>query len=310
MGKKENETYVETIDADVISYWNEEHKSVYTDKTLKKSNFLTTQDYETIALKLDRLFPLYGQDARKAGYELPKPFGVKLLNVFQNTTLHMKSFKLDGNDLSTINAILDGDSKYENTTYVPMLRADMWVLPFLDLSLLFGVANTNTVVTLHSKSGYTLKPPLPPIELIEPNSSTTFGDIETHSPILGLGVTVAGGIDNFFSTIDFQYLFSYTPEAKAKTNMLVVTPLFGYNFIDIATQIYGGAQYQDIKDEMPFEVTDDNGRVLKGSVELYTYEWAGVLGVNYNITRRWDTNVMISYGEDIKNLTIGIGYRW
>ena len=303
-GVKDKLDYSSEIHTDVVKYWDETQAVIPYINESAGSSLSTADEYKTIAVELDRLFPLYGKEARKEGYDLPKAFGVSLISMFQNTTMHMTSFEIEQSSID-FNNIFDGDSTYENLTYAPLIRADMWLLPFLNVGLLLGATDTSTDVTLHSSSGLSLGP----IEIIPPDSKLRLDTFKTNSLLYGVGVTVAGGVGNYFTTIDFQYITSYTSEADVSVEMLVMTPLIGYDFTSIGTRVFVGAQYQDLKESLTFDI-ETQGKQLSGKVGLYSEDWAGVIGANYDFTRHWSTNLLLSYGVDRKNMTLNIGYRW
>ena len=308
-GLKDKLNYTSELYTDAIRYWDEDEKEILYNTKSDSNNPTLNEEYQTIKVELDRLFPLLGQEARKAGYDLPKPYGISLINMFQNTTMHMTSFEIDGIDLD-FNKILDGDSTYQNLTYAPLLRADVWVFPFLSVGLLLGATDTSTDVTLESASGLSIDRPLrPPLEIIAPNASVKIDTFKTNSLLYGVGVTVAGGIGDFFSTIDFQYITSYTSEADVSVEMVVITPLIGYNFTSVGVRAFIGAQYQDLKESLTFAIPTNDGS-LSGKVGLYSDDWAGVIGGNYDFTRHWSTNLLLSYGVDRSNMTLAIAYRW
>ena len=303
-GIKNEQFYESELTATALQYWNKDQVSVFRNEKAIYDNFTTHQDYTTVYVELDRLLPLYGKEVRKAGYDLPKPYGISLIDMFQNTTMHMTSFEVDNVPLD-FNKVLDGDSTYENNTFAPLIRADVWVLPFLNVGILLGATNTSTEVTLHSKSGFSLGP----IGIIKPDSKLRLDTFKTTSLLYGVGATLAGGIDRFFTTIDFQYVRSYTEEADVSMETFIVTPLIGYDIKSAATRVFAGAQYQDLKDSLTFDVTS-NGVSASGKIGLYAYSWAGLVGANYDFTRHWSSNLMLSYGVDIKNMVLTIGYRW
>lgn len=312
-GVKEKLDYESVMQTDAVKYWDKEQKAILYYSEIKNTDLTNSEDYKTINVELDRLFPLLGKQARKEGYDLPKPYGISLINMFQNTTMHMTSFDIDRVDYD-FNKILDGDSTYENLTFAPLIRADVWVLPFLSVGLLLGATDTSTDVTLHSASGLIHHSPFPfpggtDYEIIKPNSRLKLDTFKTNSLLYGVGVTVAGGVGNYFSTIDFQYITSYTNEADVSVEMLVITPLIGYDFTSIGTRVFIGAQYQELAESLTFEIPV-NGTSLSGKVGLYSAEWAGVIGTNYDFNRHWSSNLLLSYGEDRKNMTLTIGYRW
>ncbi len=318
VGTYDDSPYEEHLMGTVVSYWNANREEVTFEHGLIKKRVVIDDDsYEVVALDLDRFFPILGKEARKAGFELPKPFGITLVNMFQDTNMHMTSFEIDGLGID-LNKILDGDSTYRSLTYAPLLRADLWVLPFVSFSLILGGTDTNTDVHLVSDSGLSIPNPilpniLPPITVIPPGGALN-GSLHTNSVLYGVGATIAGGFDNYFTTIDFQYMVAYTPSKDVTLDMMIITPIVGYTFNDYDTRLFIGAQYQRLAQEITFalDFNDQNGQPhsLSGSVGLRSDEWAGVIGTDYSFSRNWSSNLLYSQGVDRKNVVLGITYRF
>ena len=317
-GVYDEQPYLETVQGTITEYWDAQRKEITFDGGINNSLInIQNDNYATIAVDLDRFFPILGKDARKAGFELPKPFGITFVNMFQDTNMHMTSFEIDGLNVD-LNKILDGDSTYRSLTYAPLIRADLWVLPFVSFSLIIGGTDTNTDVKLVSDSGLIIPNPilpgvLPPITVIPPGG-TLKGSLHTNSILYGVGATVAGGFDNYFTTIDFQYMVAYTPSKEVTIDMMIITPLVGYTFSDYNTRLFIGAQYQRLAQEITFalDFNDQNGdpRHLSGKVGLRSDEWAGVVGTDYSFTRNWSSNLLYSKGVDRQNVVLGITYRF
>lgn len=315
-GTKDNELYKASTVSKIDYYWNkEEHKIELLHKNISK-HLDANVSYTTVNIDLDRTFPLLGQEVRKAGYDLPKPFGVSLISIYQTDKMRMTDFSVNGfnGEKVDLNEYVGGDSKYENITYATLIRTDIWLLPFLNFGLLLGGADTSTVVTLQSPNGIPNPlyiPGLTPEYIVNPGSEATFDPLLTKSLLYGVGTTLAGGIGNYFATIDIQYLTSYTASADVSINMLVATPLFGYYFQDYGVRVFGGGQYQDLEKTITFDVsipnTDDR---ISGEIGLESEKWAGLLGADYSFTRHWNGNMMLTYGEDRQNVILSLGYRW
>lgn len=303
--------YHETLSGQVVKYWDVIKKPIAFNSEIKNPiTKVENEEYKTISINLDRIFPLLGKEARKAGFELPKAFGVSLINMFQDTTMHMNSFKIDGVDLN-FNKVLDGDSVYRNITYSPLVRADMWLFPFLSIGLIVGGTDTTTNVTLESDSGLIIERPIQDdIVLIKPGAKLNLDPFTTNAFLYGVGATIAGGVGDFFTTIDFQYILAYTSAADVSIEMLIVTPLIGYHLSDYDTRFFIGAQYQDLANTLTFSVTSESGENLSGEVGLHSESWAGVVGGNYDFTRNWSSNLLYSHGVDRKNVVLGVTYRF
>ena len=257
------------------------------------------KEYEKIDVNLDRTLPFFGQEVRKMGYDLPKPFGVSLVTMYQETRFYMDGVYLDG--IGDVSRFFKDNSKYENSTYASLVRADMWVLPFLNFSVLVGGTSTSTDINLD----LCLVP-----RLGCPRGGVTIpGHVNTNSFLYGAGATLGGGIGNFFASVDFQYMISYTDTADVETQINIITPIFGYYFQSIGLRAYGGAMYEDLKEDMSFSVSK-NGRNISGTIKLKAEKWAGTLGAQYAFTRHWEANVLGAYGKDFQNLSLVVTYRW
>ena len=141
-------------------------------------------------------------------------------------------------------------------------------------------------------------------------ASVALHGLNTDSILYGAGTTLAGGAGNFFTTINFQYMTSYTASADVKTTIIVVAPMIGYYFQDYGIRVMGGAMYEDLKETLEFDLTEAGKPKVKGVVGLRAEKWAATGGVNYDFTRHWTSSVVVSYGEDFQNLNYIVTYRW
>jgi len=308
-GEKDGVIVNANIKGEVVKYWNQGKQAVSWRSGAQKRAVVADADsekYHTIFVELDRTFPLLGQDARKLGYDLPKPFGVSLVTMFQNTTLHMTSFEVDGNDsLTTLLGGSDSKSKYESVANAALVRADMWLLPFLNLGILLGGVDSTTDVTL------AVTDDLPP--LLGGGSETQLPPFGTSSVLYGAGITVAGGVGNFFATIDLQHITAYTEAAEVDLSMTIATPIFGYSFQDLGLRLLVGAQYQDMKEELTATVNLDGNDATPENeilVGLRSEKWAGLIGVEKGFNRHWNGSLMYSSGEDRGSFNMMLGYRF
>ena len=313
-GTKEGAPYVEKISSHMVQYWDNTKQTIPYKGGFSKR--LSTQDdekYETIFVELDRTFPLLGKSARKAGFDLPKAFGVSLVTMLQETTLHMTDFTVNGSQVGE--GILDSDlfgkdSSYTSTALAGLVRADMWLLPFVNVGLILGGVSSNTDVLLDIDTSVTLPPALGggtiPIQ-----GRTALDPITTESVIYGVGTTVAGGVGNFFATVDLQYMTAYTKSADVSLSMMIMTPIVGYNFEDYGTRLLLGGQYQDMKEEITAIIDiDQDGIDDDVVVGLRSEKWAGLIGVEKGFSRHWNGSVMYSEGTDRKSFNMMLGYRF
>jgi len=299
-GTLDEKPYSSVLNGEFVRYWDKDKKPVLL-AGAEEEKYEDSGPYETISVNLDRTFPIYGQEVRKMGYDLPKPFGISLVNMYQETRFYMSGVYVDG--VGDLSDYFRDNSKYENSTYAMLIRADMWVLPFLNFSLLAGGTSTSTDVNLD----LCLAPGMgcPAGGIVVP------GHVNTNSILYGAGATLGGGVDNFFASVDFQYMISYTDTAEVETQINIITPIFGYYFQSLGLRAYGGAMYEDLKEEMPFRVTVPNSsKTISGTINLKAEKWAGTLGAQYAFNRHWEGNLLAAYGKDFQNVSLVLTYRW
>ncbi len=66
--------------------------------------------------------------------------------MLQGTTLHMTSFELDGEDVSGI--IGNEGAKVKSTPGAMLVRADMWLLPFLNVGVIVDITKSSNGISL------------------------------------------------------------------------------------------------------------------------------------------------------------------
>ena len=310
-GSKDEVPYHTVTTTNILSYWNKENEHlVLENKGETQKQRLSEAEYETIFVNLDRTLPILGQDARKEGYDLPKAYGISLITMMQNTRFYMESFEVNGHDISDL---FDKSSKFENQTMISMVQFDAWILPFLNVGVMVGGADTSSNVTLGTTNrclGGIVAPDGSCLIVDTGGNEVKIDGLPTNSIIYGFGTTLGGGVGNFFATVNLQYMTSYTKSADVKTDILVVTPMFGYYFQDYGIRVLGGGMYEDLKEYLDFNLAGSGYDNVSGRIGLRSEKWAGTLGVNYDFTRHWSSNVLVSYGKDFQNLNFVVTYRW
>ena len=290
------------INGAVVAYSDKQNNNIALRGGAQKQIIKKDEQYKTFYVELDRTFPLLGQAARKQGFDLPKPFGISMVTMLQNTTLHMTGFELDGEDVS---GIIGGDNaKVESTAGAMLIRTDMWLLPFLNVGVIVGKTLSSNDISLQWFPDGGLG------GIIKPGERFTLKDNQAESFVYGGGATIAGGIGDFFATIDLQYVTAYTKAADAELSMFILSPIVGYNFADYGARILIGAQYQDQKEQIVAKLTNDAGDSRTAIVGLRSEKWAGLIGIDKSFDRHWSGSLMYTQGEDRSNLNLVVGYRF
>ncbi len=142
----------------------------------------------------DYIFPILGQKAYKAGFDIPYPVGVMgnflimdqgvLIN---NMQLGLKTDNLDVPLTNVDDFIQFGENT--NRSYTVNVRPDIWIFPFLNLYGLFGYGSSETTVRLVA--------PVPLTSVVSQNLRT-----------LGVGVMGAFGIGPLWMSLDGNWTWN------------------------------------------------------------------------------------------------------
>jgi hypothetical protein len=264
---------------------------------------------ETVRLDLRRKLPFWADDARKLGFELPKTYGVGVIGLFQSADIDLTDVIVGGisvvEDIPLIDA-LGSDFNSDITTV--QFRGDMWLLPFLNLSVIAGRLETDTDVTLRFTPAfqalYKLETGQDLPEFVEFPSSTS-GDT------LGFGLTTGLQYEQLIFTASANYAWAVTNETESKVNALVLLGMVGYDFGDLGMQVLAGVQYQKT-DRTIYGILDpgDGTNPLEFGIGVDIEETLFMLGVNKDIGRNWTFNAFGGINGTRSSLMAGFGYRW
>ncbi len=295
----------------------------------------------------DRYFPIWGKEARKLGYVLPKTYGFSLSYMSMDQPIKINSINLSGpirglpnQDLATVSDALFDDyldisnakQKASNVT----LRADMWVLPFLNMYGILGYTDGTSTAPITCKQGR----PVEPGGILHPNlmnrivnalcgdnpdETRHIGnfDLDYHGMTYGIGTTLAGGVGNWFTILDANYTRTELDILDGQIDSVVISPRLGYRFTpyDKELRVWVGGMYQGVQQEMAGKLNDilsgnlandvnavaPNGRFdVKQELES---EWNTTVGVNYVLSSTWDVIGEIGIGERTSAF-VSLEYRY
>lgn len=218
------------------------------------------------------VIPLWGTTLRERGTNLPLPFGlgVTYTYVAQNTEVSHVKVKDRQLDL-TIPA-----AKTASNTVV--LRADVWLLPF---------------VNVYGMLGYTDGRTEPKVQLA--NGTTRGRTVNYSRALYGGGATLAGGYKAYFLTLDANYTTGAVQTASGQIGnheiySITFTPRAGAIFSSGAWgegSAWVGGMYMDFAQEIrdSLRVRD---RDVDYSVRIKAKDpWNLLLGGNWQLNKRW-----------------------
>ena len=264
---------------------------------------------ETVRLDLRRKLPFYADEVRKLGFELPKTYGIGVIGLWQNADIDLFDVTVGGisvvEDIPLIDAL---GSEFSSKITSLQVRGDMWILPFLNLSVVGGHLETDTDVTLRFTPAfqklYKLKTGEDLPEFVDFPSSTT-------GSTLGFGLTTGLQYENLIFTASGTYAWALTNETESKLNTLILLGMVGYDFGDIGMQVLTGVQYQKT-DRMVVGRLYPEGRPdpVEFGIGIDIEETLFLLGVNKDIGRNWTFNAFYGVNGTRNSFMTSFGYRW
>lgn len=261
-----------------------------------------------------RILPIWGNEARARGYDLPEPFGIGYgyMNLRQDVVVDKINFispKYPGfSNLITINA---GHTREKNESH--MLKLDTWVLPFLNIYGVYGKTKGSSKTTLAGVY-------LGDAELDFARNMPFVLDFEGKT--YGGGVVLAGGYKQFFATLDANYTRTNLDILDGDISALVITPRIGYEFTfqpllsgqgNTKVHVWVGAMYQDITQRFKGNISNLNlPEEFAGLVKLLddpnmkfdvkqhlAHKWNSTIGARIEITRHF--NILSEVGFNNRN---------
>ena len=263
---------------------------------------------DVIRLDLQRNLPLYADEVRKLGFELPKTYGLGLAAHYQKTDIDMKGFTVAGIDVTNDLPLVDPlGSDLESDVLTGQFRADMWVLPFLNVSVLFGEIETDSDVTLRFTPAFQALAGLggdrEVPEFYKFNTST-------DGTTVGLGLLTGFQYEQLVMTLGLNYVETVTADTNSEIEALMWLGMVGYDFGAIGLQALAGVQYLDTDRSIEGSIDLADGEALDFSIDVGLEETTFMLGFNKDIGRNWTLSSFIGANGTKSSLTANFGYRW
>jgi hypothetical protein len=237
-----------------------------------------------------KFLPIWGEEAKKAGYVLPLPFGISLNYLYMEEPARVTELRLgaDKNNLKPIK-ILSVDSvdvKAGNSN----LRLDAWIFPFLNLYGIFGYTSGKADLGLT-------------INALTPGGSpTTFPlDIDYDGATYGGGIVLGGGYGRLFCMVDTNLTHTDLDIVDSHIKTLVVDSRVGWRdkIGMIHASFWIGAMYQVVQETLYGSVILKPGDApLWFSVDQRTdHPWNTLLGTQWEFTEEWVVLVEGGFGD-------------
>ncbi|KLU15921.1 MULTISPECIES: hypothetical protein [Xenorhabdus] len=262
-----------------------------------------------------RILPIWGDAARAKGYDLPEPFGASYgyMNLRQDVVVDSIKFEFT-NPLVSKNwkdkiIVKAGDTREKNESH--LLKLDSWILPFLNIYGVYGTTKGKSTTNLDNIAIF---------DDHEYGKNIPF-DLNFKGKTFGGGITLAGGYNQFFATLDTNYTRTNLDILDGDISALVITPRIGYEFIfeplfagqgNTKAQIWVGAMYQDITQRFRGDVSNLNlppqletgMALIKNMTDIkfdvkqhLAHKWNNTVGARFEITRNFNILSEVGFGN-------------
>lgn len=248
----------------------------------------------------DFSLPIWKEKAEAMGYTLPKPIGFNLSYMAMEQGVEVDSIAMNGLNIFGKPIPVEGSGKGKQYTDILSLRADVWVLPFLNLYGLVGKLGGHSTADVDLAIGSSKKSLQVPVSDFR---------LELDGYTYGVGGVLAGGYQNWFALIDASFTQSRLTVIDGSIDSIVVSPRIGYDFVSYGhpVRLWVGAMYQNVEQTLRGSVSDLN---LPSSIsnmlpkearfevkQHLTSPWNALVGLQYQITPSWYLLGELGFGD-------------
>ncbi|MBV7316239.1 virulence protein [Shewanella sp. NIFS-20-20] len=252
------------------------------------------------SLSAEAWLPLFAHEAIAKGYELPKPFGVSLGAMHVEQGIEVDSIGFNGlnhplfpNRPLADDAIDISAEPGEQQSQVYSLRADAWILPFLNVYAIAGKMSGYTETRVHVNKINIF--PLPPLT----DGLPVFDfRLDLDGYLYGGGIVIAGGVGNWFTLIDASITHTRLTVIDGNIEAFVLSPRLGYDFSDrgVPLRVWVGGMYQEVEQHLSGYISDlDLGPKGNQLIKLVDVKGQARFDVEQHLTTPWNTLVGFQY---------------
>ena len=274
----------------------------------------------------DHKLPFMAQKVIDLGYDLPLPYGLKVLysDIEQDQVLEELEVGFSGGEKEPFEWVAFENAISISETWQAI--GDMWILPFLNVYAFAGDIKGDVVLDVFLDGNGLLEQK--GIDCSRPGNFALCRALQgkiIELPIesvfsgtnYGAGFNLAGGWKGFFFTlpVSFSWADMDTTDVEGGS-VITASPRAGYlikmgNYGNLG--LFAGASYlnSDLTAQGSLAIPDTDTTIDYTIDQSNTDKWAGILGANWDITRRW--SVMVEYNGFFgsrESLFASVGWRF
>lgn len=245
--------------------------------------------------------PLWKEKAEALGYTLPKPLGLNLSYMAMEQGINVDSIAIQGLPFQQLVLDLKAEPGRQYTE-VLTLRADVWLLPFLNVYGLVGKLEGYSTTDVTLSAGFN-----PDRPLITKKINDFRLDLDGYTT--GFGVVLVGGYQNWFALVDASLTQSRLTVVDGNIDAFVISPRVGYDFHrhNLPLRLWVGAMYQDVEQTLQGSLVDlglpgNLGAALPNTARFEVKQhlqtpWNALLGLQYQLNESWSLLGEFGFGE-------------
>jgi hypothetical protein len=251
--------------------------------------------------------PLMKEEALARGYDLPLPFGVSLIYNYLARDISVSDVRIGINGEPPHSASRFLDLGSNSKVNAALIKADAWLLPFLNVYVLGGYINNQSTSQGHVTIPRPGPRPGPPLEFDFTVPTTLSGFVG------GAGLSLAAGYKQFFVMADANY--SKTDIGfDNRFRALVASARTGWNgkIGSVPTRLWLGAAYWDTENTATSTVmVPDVGTVSFEADQGPRHPWNMILGGSVVLGRHWESFLECGFNfDDVKIVATGLTFRF
>ena len=189
----------------------------------------------------DHLFPIWGDRAVERGFNIPYPIGIGADIFAQRFDVTITDLGLSVGDAPTVPIDVVTFDNAQTTLIMGNARADLWVFPFLNVSVMYGAGRGETAVGL-----------------LEPIAYETQVDFAGEN--YGIGLTGAFGFSGYFFTLNWNQTWFNSSLLNKSVYANVSGVRAGKNFSvgGRSLAVWVGTMYQNFENKTEGTVTGED----------------------------------------------------
>jgi hypothetical protein len=217
--------------------------------------------------------------------ELPRPLGIGVDLYHQNQDYGLRNLRLN---LPTIDMAQVSRIDIENSTDEVNFKADLWLLPFLNIFGIIGDVEGETIVN-----------PGPTLDKL---------DVDYDGLVYGGGATLAMGVGRFFGSLSYIKTATDLDATTSSVDAWILNPRVGIR--TKAAEYWVGAMFQKAEEHHLGRIRVPFFGDVSYDVQLEEKDpWSYLVGGGTDIGEHWRLELEAGFGNR-KYALLSLGYRF